>query len=62
MNDFNTLKAQIAKIPLEYRNAKNKFHFHGFDENHIARSYISSMIDNLQQLYSEDLENSIKAR
>lgn len=60
LNDFNTLKAQIAKIPLEYRNAKNKFHFHGFDENHIAHSYISSMIDNLQQLYSEDLENSIK--
>lgn len=60
LNDFNTLKTQIAKIPLEYRYAQNKFNYKGFDENHIASSYISSIIDNLQQLYSDNLEHDIK--
>ena len=58
LNNFNTLKAQIIKIPLEYRYASNKFDFQSFDNNFL-KSYILSIIDNLKHLYSNELNNKI---
>ena len=60
LNDFNSLKTQIAKIPLEYQHAHHKFDFKSFDEQSLSKSYTLSVIDNLNMLYSTELDKQIK--
>lgn len=61
LNDFNTLKTQIAKIPLEYQNAYKKFSFKSFDEQSLCKSYTLSIIDNLKSLCSSHIDQQIKS-
>ncbi|WRK53521.1 hypothetical protein SD457_26580 [Coprobacillaceae bacterium CR2/5/TPMF4] len=40
LDNYNTLKSQIIKIPLEYRYAHNKFNFTPSKNENILQSYV----------------------
>lgn len=60
LGDFNELRTQLARFPLSYLQAKDKFNFREFDEQSISRSFILSIIDNLEAfMKSDDLDAKI---
>lgn len=59
LNDFNTLKNQLAIYPIEHHNAKTKYDYHGYNPNSVCLSYIQSVINNLNVLYNEAFEQNI---
>lgn len=61
LDNYNTLKSQIIKIPLEYRYAHNKFNFTPSKNENILQSYVFSIIDNLKNLYTDKLDSQITA-
>lgn len=61
LNNFNTLKSQIIQIPLKYRYANNKFNFQPFDSENPFKSYINSITDNLNNLYTDKLYQQINS-
>lgn len=50
LGDFNELRTQLARFPLSYLHAKDKFNFLEFDEQSMSRSFILSIMDNLNAL------------
>lgn len=59
LQDFNELKYQIAKYSVESKNIKSKFNYLTNDGSNIFDSYISSVISNLEQLKSKNIDSSI---
>ena len=60
LEDFTALKQQITIYAIQHKSAPNKFKFQGFDDQSLCRSYLLSVIDNLNHMYSKDVENQIK--
>lgn len=60
LNDFNTLKTQIARFAFAAQSAKQKFHFKNYDENSLSKSYIFSVCHNLQMIDSTSLDYDIQ--
>ena len=60
-SDFNELRIQVARIPIAYQKAHNKFKFKEFDEN-FCRSYVTSVCDNLNHAFtSPTIQKDIEA-
>ena len=60
MSDFNALKNQIAKFGISHETTKDKYEFQSYDPHQPAKSYITSVIDNLKLVIPSIDEQAIK--
>lgn len=60
LKDFNALKNQVARFPIEHKQAENKFEFKSFDSSSIYTSYILSVMDNLHHLSTQKIDKEIE--
>ncbi|MEG0275814.1 MAG: MurR/RpiR family transcriptional regulator [Coprobacillus sp.] len=59
LKDFNALKNQVARFPIEHMHAKGKFNFQEFDSQSLSKSYILSVTHNLEMMCNGIQENNI---
>ena len=52
LEDFNDLRMQVAKAPLAYKDARNKFAFKEFSDDFYT-SYMLSVIENLKNAFTK---------
>lgn len=60
MSDFNALKNQIAKFGISQETTKGKYEFQSYDPHQPAKSYITSVIDNLKLVIPSIDEQAIQ--
>ncbi len=58
-DDFNSFKTQLVKLPYERIKAQKKFDFEQYDNESISKSYVLSVIDNLNHLNDASLDKDI---
>lgn len=61
LEDFNDLRMQVAKAPLAYKDARNKFEFKEFSDDFYS-SYILSVTENLKHAFkAQEIQSQVES-